>query len=263
MQQARRILIVDDDPDITKLLEVYLANEGYDVEVAFTEQEMRMSLASSSFDLILLDIMLPDGDGFDITRQLRETSDTAIILISRKNTDIDQIVGLELGADDYVTKPLEPRALLARIKSVLRRYKMVDTSVAAENAVQSASFEQEIVKIAEWELDTTTYRLLHTDGKQHVLSANEAALLGHLVRNEGRVLTRNDLMLAISGREWEYMDRTIDIMIVRLRKIVETDPSSPSLIQTVRGVGYVFQAPKNTYTNGTSGAEKDGEGFEK
>lgn len=244
LQQVRRILIVDDDPDITKLLEVYLVDEGFEIEVAFTEQEMRACLAKSSFDLILLDILLPDGDGFDITRRLREQSNTAIILISRKNTDIDQIVGLELGADDYVTKPLEPRALLARIKSVLRRYAMTEANAGGASTKGSETSAPDILTIADWELDAATYRLSHADGRQHVLSANESALLAHLVRNQGRVLTRNELMLEISGREWEYMDRTVDIMVVRLRKIVEADPAKPSLIQTVRGVGYVFQTPK-------------------
>ncbi|WP_162181401.1 response regulator [Thalassospira australica] len=245
MQQTRRILIVDDDPDITKLLEIYLLDEGFDVEVAFTAQEMDHHLANRSFDLILLDILLPDGDGFDITRRLREASDTAIILISRKNTDVDQIVGLELGADDYVTKPLEPRALLARIKSVLRRYKISGGGLGGDEATKSGGVETKEIKIGEWELDTVTHRLIHDDGTLHILSANETALLRHLVQNEGQVQTRNDLMLAISGREWEYMDRTIDIMIVRLRKIVEPDPGSPRFIQTVRGIGYVFQSPKN------------------
>lgn len=252
MQQARRILIVDDDPDITKLLEVYLLDEGYDVEVAFTEQEMWACLSGKNFDLILLDILLPDGDGFDITRRLREVSDTAIILISRKNTDIDQIVGLELGADDYVPKPLEPRALLARIKSVLRRYKKVTVEVPHEPTETDTS----TLKIDGWQLDTTTYRLTHHNGTQHVLSANEANLLAHLVRNEGRVLTRNDLMVAISGREWEYMDRSIDIMIVKLRKNIETDPGNPCLIQTVRGAGYIFKASQKD-NNSVLGAVTD------
>ncbi|WP_085584621.1 response regulator [Thalassospira mesophila] len=243
---SRRILIVDDDPDITNLLEIYLNDEGYDVDVAASEREMQAHLLRRSFDLILLDILLPDGDGFDITRRLRETSDTAIILISRKNTDIDQIVGLELGADDYVVKPLEPRSLLARIKSVLRRYKAVGPGELEQIQPKEADREicETIVDIADWQLDTSTYRLTRKDGKQHVLSANEATLLAYLVRHDGQVLTRNDLMQVIAGREWEYMDRSIDIMIVRLRKKIEANPSQPKLIQTVRGVGYIYQVPK-------------------
>ncbi len=243
MPNAPRILVVDDDPDITNLLEIYLQGEGYEADVAASKAEMEKCLEQSRYDLILLDIRLPDGDGFDITRELHKESDAAIIIISRKTSDVDQIVGLELGADDYVSKPFEPRTLLARIKSVLRRYNM-SRPMPQDNGTEVNPIAVDgpmNLEIGDWKLDRATYRLTHRDGRQHVLSSNEAGLLAFFVQNEGKVLTRNDLMLAVTGREWEYMDRSIDIMIVRLRKKIEPEPAHPRFIQTVRGSGYIFQ----------------------
>lgn len=233
MVGARRVLVVDDDPDIVRLLSVYLNDEGFSVSSASSEAQLWEQLELCEFDLILLDVLLPDGDGFDATRRLREVTDAAIILISRKDTDIDQIVGLELGADDYVVKPLVPRALLARIKSVLRRYSRSSSTVEKTENCK--------INILEWELDKDTLRMCHPDGRQLVLSSTEAKLLSVLVENKGKVITRMELMQALKDREWEYMDRSIDIIVARLRRKIEENPSEPKLIQTVRGVGYVYQ----------------------
>ena len=240
LTQSLTIMIVDDDPDITNLLEVYLSEEGYEVVVAHTAQAMWELLDSQTIDLILLDIMLPDGDGFDLTRKLRETLTSPLIILSRKSDSIDQIVGLELGADDYVTKPLEPRNLLARIRSLLRR---TNLNNAAQPAAPAAGDKH--IRFAEWSLDAQTHRLTHDNGDEFTLSANEAELLYFLASNSGQVLSRNDLSVAVSGREWEYMDRSIDILIARLRKRIEREPAEPEFIQTVRGKGYVFSNSGN------------------
>ncbi|MCC9620425.1 response regulator [Thalassospira sp. MA62] len=249
----RRVLVVDDDPDITNLLDVYLSEEGFEVSLAATEAELWMQLESKQFDLILLDILLPDGDGFAVTRRLREIVDSAIILISRKDTDIDQIVGLELGADDYVVKPLVLRTLLARIKSVLRRYNRASPP-SAENVemtgdempvslseMAESPKQEDKIRIGNWVLDRVTLRMKHRDGRQLVVSSNEAALIAIFVENQGRVIGRTELMQILRGRQWEYMDRSIDLMVTRLRRKIEDDPSDPQIIQTVRGSGYVYQ----------------------
>jgi len=234
MEQETVILIVDDDPDVTDLLEVYLVEEGYKVFKAHNVAKMWEIKNNIKIDLVLVDIGLPDGNGLDIIRKLRSEAQTAVIIISKKIEAVDQIVGLELGADDYVPKPLDPRHLLARIRSVLRRY-------AGTKTPKPEIVEPEQICFGKWHFDPNTYRLTSETGEETVLSASESALLRHLVANEGTVMSRDELMVITSGRNWEYMDRSIDILIARLRKKIEKDPDHPATIKTVRGAGYVFK----------------------
>ncbi|QIE56692.1 response regulator transcription factor [Pikeienuella piscinae] len=243
MESAGKILIVDDDADITGLLDAYLSAERYELLIAHSANEMWAALAETSVDLILLDIILPDADGFQLTTRLRSMTGAAIILISRKSENIDEIVGLELGADDYVTKPFQPRNLLARIRSVLRRYGDRAARDGADTGSEGGAART--LAFGRWRFDPTTHRLLSENGDETVLSANESALLRHMVKNAGTVLSRDELMEATTGRSWEYMDRTVDILIARLRKKVEDNPARPTVIKTVRGVGYVFSGDKS------------------
>lgn len=232
MERSSTVLVVDDDPDVTDLLEAYLESEGYVVHKAPSALQMWEVIEHHPVDLVLLDIKLPDGNGFDLTKEVRAKTDAAIIIISKKRENVDQIIGLELGADDYVVKPFDPRNLLARIRSVLRRYSPSSPQEQAE-AVQTVAF-------GSWTFNPATYRLLSAAGEETTLSSSESALLSHLLQNAGQVLSRDDLTVAISGRNWEYMDRTIDILIARLRKRIEPNPARPTVIKTVRGAGYVF-----------------------
>lgn len=238
--QKKTILVVDDDPDITNLLNIYLSDEGYDVLMAHSAAEMWTAVECAPIDLVLLDLGLPDGAGFDLTRCLRSRTTSAIIIISRKNETIDQIVGLEIGADDYVVKPFDPRVLLARIRSVLRR--CADAVATAINEPYKPADNTRELTFGPWRFDPQTYRLTSPESGETVLSANESALLHHMLENAGQVMSRDNLMVATTGRNWEYMDRSIDILVARLRKKIEADPGDPSTIKTVRGMGYVFSA---------------------
>ncbi|WP_161633251.1 MULTISPECIES: response regulator transcription factor [unclassified Labrenzia] len=239
MNTDKTILIVDDDPDVTNLLEVYFSDDGYEVISAHSAAAMRSELAGNNIDLVILDISLPDGNGFDITRELRLQSQVPIIVVSRRSESVDQIVGLELGADDYVTKPLDPRNLLARVRAVLRRSSDSGPAVPSSQRGQNTA----TLRFGTWQFDPDTYRLVSEKGEETVLSASESAMLQHLVIHADQVLSRDDLMMVITGRNWEYMDRTVDILVARLRKKLEENPLQPKIIKTVRGAGYVLSLP--------------------
>lgn len=231
-----RVLIVDDDPLIRDLLHAYLSQEGYDVHCAATAELAETFLASQTVDLVMLDIRLPGKDGLTLTRELRVRSEVGIILITGRNDEIDRIVGLECGADDYVIKPLNPRELVSRAKNLIRRVRHAQTpapTVAAAKPVK---------QFADWSLDTDRRRLIDASGSETLLTHGEYQLLSVFLRNSGHTLSRDQLMDQIRNREWVPNDRSIDVLVGRLRRKLHDDPAEPQLIITIHGAGYLFTA---------------------
>lgn len=224
------ILVVDDDQRIRQMLARYFEDEGYRVTAVADGAGMREALRGGGFDIILLDLMLPGESGLELAREVRARSDTPIIMLTGKDDVLDRIVGLELGADDYMSKPFHLREVLARIRTVLRRRAPARQEAAASDQV---IFEG-------WTLDLTRRSLTRRDGEMIDLTTGEFDMLAVLARNAGRVLTRDRLMDLTRGRSLEAFDRTIDAQIARLRKKIEADPANPQIIKSVRGVGYVL-----------------------
>ena len=229
------ILIVDDDREIRDLLARFLAKHGYRVEVAADGRAMRKALAEWRIDLVVLDLMMPGEDGLVLCRRLRAESSVPVIMLTAMGEDIDRIVGLEIGADDYVPKPFNPRELLARIKAVLRR-------AGGAPAARPAERDGSALAFAGWRLDHSARRLTAPDGAGVELTAGEFELLVALVEHPQRVMGREQLLDLTRGREAAPFDRSIDVQVSRLRRKIETDPSKPELIKTVRNGGYVFAA---------------------
>jgi two-component system, OmpR family, phosphate regulon response regulator OmpR len=229
--KPNRVVVVDDDPKLRELLNRYLTEQGMDVVLAADGPALNKLLLKEPFSLIILDLMLPGEDGLSIMRRLRGANDpTPIILLTAKGEDIDRIIGLEMGADDYLAKPFNPRELLARINAVLRR----------KPADQAASTpETGSVEFGPFKLDLAT-RILTKDGAPMTLTTGEYALLKILVRHAGQPLSREKLMILARGREYDSFDRSLDVQVSRLRKLLEADPANPRYLQTVWGVGYVF-----------------------
>ncbi|NWL78555.1 DNA-binding response regulator [Pseudomonas taiwanensis] len=232
---APSVLIVDDDPLIRELLQSYLAQEGYQVRCASTAEQAEASLAESPVDLVMLDIRLPGKDGLTLTRELRVRSEVGIILITGRNDEVDRIVGLECGADDYVVKPLNPRELVSRAKNLVRRVRHAQQPVAAAPSTQLKRF-------AGWTLDNDRRRLIDQDGSETLLTHGEFQLLSVFLRNAGHTLSRDQLMDQIRNREWLPNDRSIDVLVGRLRRKLRDDPAEPQLIITIHGAGYLFTA---------------------
>jgi len=231
----QHLLVVDDDPDITDLITTYFGSHGFDVSSAHSADQMRQVLERERVDLVLLDIGLPDGDGIALTRSLRERWHGAVIIVSGKGESVDRIVGLEVGADDYVTKPFELRELLARAKSVLRRV-----------AAPAAAADREVLTFEGWRIDMQA-RTLHSDRNEEIdLTTGEFDLLSVFVRHPNRVLSRDQILDLTRNRPAGPFDRTIDVQVGRLRRKIEKDPERPSLIKAVRGAGYVFTASVST-----------------
>ena len=228
MPHRHHVLIVDDEPVTRAKLAGYLEAAGHRVTEAADGASMRAVLARDPAELVLLDINLPDEDGLDLTRRLRDGSDIGVILVTGRTDDVDRIVGLEIGADDYVTKPFNPRELLARVKSVLRR---VGTNMGGERPVK---------RFAGWTFDTRARRLSASDGRRETLTRAEFELLRAFVTWPGVVLTRDRLLGAITHRSWDPSDRTVDVLVRRLRRKLEDDPARPDLIVTAHGEGYIF-----------------------
>jgi two-component system, OmpR family, response regulator len=228
------ILIVDDDPQIGELTSEYLVKHGFKVSTARDGREMQRQLKKYSFDLIVLDVMLPGEDGLLLCKKLRQTSAVPIIMLSAMGEETDRIVGLEVGADDYLTKPFNPRELLARIKALARR---ASGEVAKERQAKSLA-NQPSLKFNDWTLDRNKRRLIDKDGVAVPLSAGEYELLLAFIEHPRRVLTRDQLLDLTRGREALPFDRSIDVQVARLRKKIEDDAKNPSIIVTVRGGGY-------------------------
>lgn len=228
-----RVLIVDDDARIRDLLNRYLKQEGFEVWLAEDAKVMDKLMLRDSVDLIVLDLMLPGEDGLSICRRLRnQNNKTPIIMLTAKGEDVDRIVGLEIGADDYLAKPFNPRELLARIHAVLRRR-------PAPEAPGAPSSEAEVVRFGPFELDLGR-RLLMKNGQEVGLTTGEFSMLKVLVRHPRQPLSRDKLAQLARGREFEPFDRSLDVQMSRLRKLIEEDPSAPRYLQTVWGLGYVF-----------------------
>ncbi|MGH8686727.1 MAG: osmolarity response regulator transcription factor OmpR [Burkholderiales bacterium] len=228
-----RILVVDDDQRLRDLLVRYLGEQGFAVRAVPDAQAMDKMLARDRYDLLVLDLMLPGEDGLAICRRLRAGSPAlAIVMLTAKGDDVDRIVGLEMGADDYLPKPFNPRELVARINAVLRR-KPRGGPPGAPGA------EDGVVRFGAFEFSAAT-RELRRDGKPVPLTTGEFSVLRVLVERPRQPLSRDQLMELARGREYEVFDRAIDVQISRLRKLVESDPAHPRYIQTVWGHGYVF-----------------------
>ncbi|HSE13303.1 MAG TPA: response regulator transcription factor [Rudaea sp.] len=228
------LLVVEDDQDIVDVIKRYFTAQGFDVAVASDGSAMRTVIDSQDIDVVLLDLGLPGEDGFTLTRYLRERWKGALIIVTGRGDSIDRVVGLELGADDYVTKPFDLRELLARVRSVLRR--------ASDSAASSAGNSPEVVRFNGFRLNTGSRELFDPGGKPVALTTGEFDLLGAFIANPNRVLSRDDLMNRIHGRDAGPYDRAIDVQIGRLRRKMESDPTQPALIKSVRGAGYIFVA---------------------
>jgi two-component system phosphate regulon response regulator OmpR len=232
-QTKTRILVVDDDLRLRDLLQRYLAEQGFAVRTVSDAIEMNRQLARERYDLMILDLMLPGEDGLSICRRLRGGGETMpIIMLTAKGDDVDRIVGLEIGADDYLPKPFNPRELVARIQAVLRRRPPPAPPGAP-------SPDQQIVEFGPFRLNLGT-RTLTREGEPVPLTTGEFALLKVLVQHPRTPLSRDKLMELARGREFGAYDRSIDVQVSRLRKLIEPDPARPAYIQTVWGFGYVF-----------------------
>jgi two-component system OmpR family response regulator len=230
------ILVVDDDPQIRSLLSEYLSGNGLGVSTAATGAEAMKALDGQTIDLVILDLRLADEDGMSIARDLRDRLEIPVIMLTGVRDEADRVMGLELGADDYVTKPFSPRELLARIRTVLRRSRKAP-------ARDVSSREVRVYRFGDFELNLRTRRLKHLDGRPISLTSGEFNLLVALLAAPGRILTRDQLIEASRVHDNEVYDRAIDIQVLRLRRKIESIPTEPRFIVTERGVGYIFSAP--------------------
>ena len=223
---ADRILVVEDDPRLAEMLSEYLGGAGFRVTGAPTGSAAMQRLSDSAYDAIVLDLMLPDMDGLELCRKLRTQSDVPVLMLTARGDATDRIVGLELGADDYLPKPFQPRELLARLRAILRRR-------------VNNSFAERPLCFGRLEIDRAA-RVSRLDGNACSLTSYQFALLSALAENAGRVLSRDTLLDLVKGEPFEAFDRSIDVHISRIRAAIEDDPKHPRRIITVRGVGYVF-----------------------
>jgi two-component system, OmpR family, response regulator len=234
MSTNGRVLIVEDDPDIREMVAEYLGGQGYDVHQAESGSDMRETIERNLPDVVLLDVRLPGEDGLTLARYLRERYDVGIIMVTAANGVVDRVVGLEIGADDYVTKPFDPRELLARLKSVMRRLQ----SRAPAHATVRVGPER--VPVGRCFLDVGAHRLVDLQGQEIPITSMEYELLKIFTEHPNKVLTRDQILNLTRHRDWEPFDRSIDIRIARLRRKVEPNPGEPQTIRTIRGAGYMF-----------------------
>ena len=233
----QRLLLIDDDARLTAMVADYLRGHGFEVQVAGSLGAGRQALARDLFDGLVLDLMLPDGDGLDLTRELRAHARTRrlpLLMLTARGEPLDRIVGLEIGADDYLPKPFEPRELLARVKALLRR------SAPDAPADEVMEFGRLVVNVAA--------RQALLDGSPCDLTSHQFDLLVILARSAGRVLSRDQIMDALKGHPMEAFDRSIDVHISRIRSVIEDDPKNPQRVITVRGTGYVFARKQDGVT---------------
>jgi len=236
---AKHIVVVDDEEDIRDTLREYLEQNGFRVTTLDGGAALRAFVETEeAFDIAILDITMPGEDGLSLTRFLRERTKVGIVMVTASGTTVDRIVGIEMGADDYLAKPVDLRELLARIKAVLRRISGKVTAAAEDEA------EHRIVGFGPCQLDLDAHKLYDEDGKEMPLTAMEFDLLKAFAERPNRVLSRDQLLELAHNRGWEPFDRSIDIRIARIRRKVERDPGKPQVIKTVRGAGYIFAPNK-------------------
>jgi two-component system, OmpR family, phosphate regulon response regulator OmpR len=224
---AERLLLVEDDPRLAEMLCEYLGQAGFRVTLAPLGASALECLSTVEFDAVVLDLMLPDMDGLDVCRQVRTQSDIPLLMLTGRGDAIDRIVGLELGADDYLPKPFQPRELLARLRAILRR------------RIRGKSNAESVLQFGRLDIDTAA-RTVRLDGVQRDLTGYQFDLLMALAENPGRVLSRDTLMNLVKGEHLEAFDRSIDVHVSRIRAAIEDDPKKPRRVITVRGAGYVF-----------------------
>ena len=228
--ETATLLVVDDDPEIRELTQAYLTQQGFTVHCVDSGEAMDSFLADNVVDLVVLDLMLPGEHGLSIARRLKNESRIPIVIVSAQGDDIDRIVGLEVGADDYLPKPFNPRELLARVRAVLRR---------SQGAVPLPDTGETRVRFGEFELDINSHRLTR-NGEVVALTSGEFDLLGILVAHPNKVLDRDRILDLLTGAERSPFDRSIDVRVTRLRSKIEDDPSAPVFIKTIWGKGYMF-----------------------
>ncbi|ALZ96588.1 response regulator [Leclercia adecarboxylata] len=238
METTDHILVVDDDRDIRELIVDYLLKSGYRATGAANGKEMRAVLDKQAVDLVVLDIMMPGDDGLTLCRQLRsgQHKDLPILMLTARHDDMDRILGLEMGADDYVVKPFVARELLARIKAIMRRFRTLPPNLQVTEAGR-------IIAFGDWQLDTSARHLLDPTGTIVALSGAEYRLLRVFVDHPQRVLTRDQLLNFTQGRDAELFERSIDLLVSRVRQRLNEDARTPLYIKTVRSEGYVFSMP--------------------
>ncbi len=222
---AARILMIDDDDRLAGMVQDYLGGAGFRVTVAGTAGSGEALLKRESFDALILDLMLPDADGLDFCRRLRQSNDVPILMLTARGEPMDRVVGLELGADDYLAKPFEPRELQARLRAILRR--------------KGATAAADVLRFGRLEIDKGS-RVVRVDGEERPITSYQFALLLALAERAGRVLSRDVLMDLLKGEKLEAFDRSVDVHISRIRAAIEDDPKKPRRILTLRGTGYVF-----------------------
>ncbi len=235
MSIPRHILVVDDDADLRQMVADYLGDYDLRVTGAPDGAAMRDAMAREVVDLVLLDLKLPSEDGMTLARELRETSSVPIVILTGRKDDVDRIMGLELGADDYLTKPFNLRELLARIRAILRR-------TQAHPVIHVEGRTPQAFRFGGWELDLRSRRLTSNDGDRVELTHAEFALLAAFLGAPERILSREQLLELSRGNDENVFDRSIDVQILRLRRKIESDPSRPKLIRTERGAGYFFNS---------------------
>jgi DNA-binding response OmpR family regulator len=239
MSRSGNVLIVEDEREVREMVAEYLGSQGYDVHQAESGADMRDAIERNLPDVVLLDVRLPGEDGLTLARYLRERYDVGIIMVTGASGVVDRVVGLEIGADDYVTKPFDPRELLARLKSVMRRLHARKPSQGADIAAP------ERIAVGRCFLDVATHQLIDASGQEVPITSMEFELLKVFSEHANKVLTRDQILTLTKNREWEPFDRSIDIRIARLRRKVEVNPEEPQALRTVRGAGYMFVPPRD------------------
>ena len=231
--EGARILVCDDEIGLREMVQEYLIKRGFDVVTSANAEELRLVLAAGEVDLIVLDINMPGEDGLSALRSIRTDNQVPVIMLTAAGEVVDRILGLEMGADDYLGKPVDLRELEARIKAVLRRQQ-------SDVAANAAKLEETVAKFGQYTLRLDKARLEDPDGVEVPLTAMEFDLLKVFSENKGRVLNRDQILEQAHDRSWDPFDRSIDIRISRLRRKIESNPSKPTIIRTVRGLGYIY-----------------------